>query len=132
MTVLDATLRQVNGADAVADRAHAWQQRQRRWLEGWRTEGQARAGPLTFSSGTRANNSTSCVSMAPGLSNGITTTYNGQSMTAILGSGSSVDYIASAPLWTCTVQGLQWYCARRPTSQVGVVYRWWQGAKPDV
>lgn len=74
-------------------------------------------GTLTFGLNTQANNASTGVSMALGVSNGMTTTYNGRIMTAALDSGSSVDYISSAPFPTCTIGSQTWFCPSVTTAQ---------------
>jgi hypothetical protein len=78
---------------------------------------QAVVGTLTFGLDTQTDNSSSGVSMVQGVSNGMSTTYSGMSMTAIFDSGSSADYISSAPFATCTIYSEQWFCPTTTTSQ---------------
>lgn len=87
-------------------------------------------GTLTFGLNTQANNSTASVSMVPGLSNAsMSATYNGQSMSAILDSGSVDDYLGSSSISTCAIDGLTWLCPASDTTQ-SVTYQYAGGGSP--
>lgn len=74
-------------------------------------------GTLTFGLNTQADNASTGVSMVQGVSNGMQTSYNGSAMLAAFDSGSTSDFIGSAPFPTCTVFGLTWFCPTSTTSQ---------------
>lgn len=74
-------------------------------------------GTLTFGIDTQADNTSTGVSMVQGVSDGMMTSYNGSTMLAAIDSGSSSDYIGSAPLPTCNVFGLTWFCPGSTTVQ---------------
>ncbi|MEX3983991.1 DUF3443 family protein [Paraburkholderia sp. EG287A] len=74
-------------------------------------------GTLTFGLDTQSDNSSTGVSLVEGVSNGMATTYNGSAMLATFDSGSTSDFIGSAPFPTCTVYGLTWFCPTSTTTQ---------------
>lgn len=67
-------------------------------------------GSMTFGINTQADNADSNVSMEVGVSNAMTTSANGNSMLAIIDSGSGVDYLSTTSMPTCPLVGYAWYC----------------------